>query len=238
MIRAVFFDFYGTLAGWEPAAADIQRRSAAAEGLDVDPVAIDRAYPTANALLDRENAIRRIAERTPEERDAFFAEYERTLLEAAGYDVTPEQAAAIWTHVRSMPKDVAAYPDALPALEALATTGVIIGVVSNMGRDLPDYLERTGLAAFVTVPVSSEEVGFAKPHPLVFETALRKAGVSAKEALHVGDSYDSDALGAMHVGLHALYLQRDEGAKPPAGVTTIRTLMDVAGHVERLNGGA
>jgi FMN phosphatase YigB (HAD superfamily) len=53
MIQAVFFDFYGTLAGWEPAAGDIQRRSAAAEGLDVDADAIEQAYPRANALLDR-----------------------------------------------------------------------------------------------------------------------------------------------------------------------------------------
>ena len=237
MIRAVFFDFYGTLAGWEPAAADIQRRAAAAEGLAVDLVAIDRAYPTANALLDRENAVRRIAERSPEERDLFFAQYESLLLRTAGYEVPLGKAAAIWQRVRTTPKDIAPYPDSLPALAALATAGLTLGVVSNMGRDLPDYLERTGIARFVTVAVSSEEVGFAKPHPAVFQTALDRAGTTAREALHVGDGYDSDVLGARAAGLHALYLPRDPTARPPKGCPTVRTLMDVAPHVAGLNGG-
>ena len=235
MIRAVFFDFYGTLAGWEPAAADIQRRAAAKEGLHVDPVAIDRAYATANALLDHENHVQRLAERSPERRDAFFAEYERTLLATAGYDVPLKQAWAIWQHVRATPKDIALYPDALPALESLRNAGVTLGVVSNMGRDLEDYLDRTGVAPFVTVAVSSEEVGFAKPHPAVFQAALSKAHVTAAEALHVGDGYESDVQGATSAGLHALFLQRDVRAMAPTSCATVRLLTEVPAHVERLN---
>ncbi|MDA0797116.1 MAG: HAD-IA family hydrolase [Chloroflexi bacterium] len=238
MIRAVFFDFYGTLAGWEPAAGDIQRKSAAAEGLDVDADAIERAYPTANALLDRENAVQRLASRTPEQREAFLAEYEQTLLATAGYDVSLETARAIWLRVRSAPKELALYPDARSTLEELRTAGFILGVISNMGTDLPDYLDHMGIAGLIKASVSSGEVGVAKPHPAVFEAALRKVDVVAREALHVGDGYESDVLGAAAAGLGALYLQRDADVSEPGAHAVVRSLSEVPAHVRELNSSA
>lgn len=236
MIRAVFFDFYGTLAGWEPAAGDIQRKSAAAEGLDVDAAAIERAYPTANALLDRENAIQRLASRTPEQREAFLAEFERTLLATAGYEVTLEVARAIWLRVRSAPKELTLYPDAIPTLEQLGADGHLLGVISNMGTDLPDYLQHMGIAGLVTASVSSAEVGVAKPHPAIFAAALAKVGVSANEALHVGDGFESDVLGAEGAGLHALFLQRDEASGDPGGRPVVRSLSEVPAYMRAHSG--
>ena len=63
MIEAVFLDFFGTLVKWAPDAEEMQRESAAAEGLAVDPAAVARAYPTANAYMNAENARTRIAGR-------------------------------------------------------------------------------------------------------------------------------------------------------------------------------
>jgi HAD superfamily hydrolase (TIGR01549 family) len=235
MIRAVFFDLYGTLARWEPAAGDIQRISAAAEGLDVDPGAIERSYPTANALFDRENARQRLASQTPEQRESFLAGYERTLLAAAGYDVSLDLARAIWRRVSFAPKEMALYPDARETLQELKTQGFSIGVISNMGTDLPGYIESMGIADLVAVSVSSSEVGVAKPHPSVFEAALCKLGVPAGEALHVGDSYKSDVLGAVGAGLHALYLFRGTDGPAYGEHSTVSSLSEVPLHIKRLN---
>lgn len=228
MIRAVFFDFYGTLAGWQPSAGDIQRRAAAAEGLDVDPDRVERAYPTANALLNQANADRLLRDRPEAERVAFFAQFEQTLLQAAGYDVSIEAAWAIWIRVRATPKEFSLYPDSLPALGELHRDGLTLGVISNMGPELPEYVRDVGLAPYVTVTVSSAEVGVAKPHPAVFESALRKAGVSAAEAVHIGDGYESDVVGAANAGLHAIFLAREEGAPAaPEATAVVRSLSDV-----------
>ena len=56
MLRAAFFDFYGTLAGWQPVGEEIQAGAARAEGLDVSPEAVRDAYPIADAYLDSLNA--------------------------------------------------------------------------------------------------------------------------------------------------------------------------------------
>ncbi|MBM3939896.1 MAG: HAD-IA family hydrolase [SAR202 cluster bacterium] len=226
MIRAVFFDFYGTLAGWQPAPERVQHEACAAEGLDVPEAALARAYRTANDYMDAENARKHIATRSPVERDAFFTEYERRLLEAAGAAVPPEQAARIWERVAKAPKAIGLYPETLPALEALRSVGLTLGVISNMDIGLSDTLARLGIAPYLSASVSSGEVGISKPHVRIFEAALRKAGVGRREALHVGDGYDSDIVGARNAGIAALLLVRD-GHLPPGGVPAVASLLDV-----------
>lgn len=234
MIKAVFFDFYGTLVAWQPSAGEIQRAAAAAQGLDVDTNRIEMAYPTANAFLNKGNAESLLRDRPENKRDAFFAEFEQLLLSTAGYDVSIEAAWAIWLKVRATPKEFALYPDALPAVEALHEKGLMIGVVSNIGTELPDHVQNVGLGPYVTVTVSSGEVGVAKPHPAVFETALRKAGVSAAEAVHVGDGYESDVVGATNAGLHAIFLLREGATDAPEATAVVRSLGDVQQHVAQL----
>ena len=233
MIEAVFLDFFGTLVKWAPDAEEMQRDAAAAEGLAVDPAAVARAYPTANAYMNAENARTRIAGRSGGDRARFFAEYERRLLEAAGYDVEPALAARIWARVQATQKELAPFDDAVPALRALRQAGLRLGVVSNMGRELGTVLGHLGLAARLDTWMSSEEAGVAKPHAAIFLAALDSAGVRADRALFVGDSYESDVLGARDAGMQAVLLLRDPEAAPPAGCAVVRTLGDVLGHARR-----
>ena len=229
MIRAVFLDFYGTLAGWQPDAARIQQQAAVLEGLAVDAGAIDRAYPVANAFMDGENAKARLAARTPDERDDFFANYERLLLSTAGHEVPLETAGRIWRRVRDTPKGLGLYADSTPALQAIKNTGLMTGVISNMGAELGRLIAELGIDDLVDAVVSSGETGVAKPHAAIFEAALAKLGVAAGDAVHVGDGYESDVIGARNAGLHALLLARDGGA--PADCPSVTTLTDVLAYV-------
>lgn len=234
MIEAVFLDFYGTLVKWAPDAEEMQRDAAAAEGLAVDPAAVARAYPAANAYMNEENARARIAARSGEDRARFFAEYERRLLAAAGHDVDVALAGRIWARVQAAQKELAPFDDAVPALNALREAGLKLGVVSNMGRELASILEHLGLAAHLDSWMSSEEAGVAKPHAAIFKAALDQAGVRADAALFVGDSYESDVLGAQDAGMPAALLLRDLEAAAPPGCAVVRTLGEVLGHARGL----
>ena len=55
------------------------------------------------------------------------------------------------------------------------------------------------------------EVGVEKPGAEIFLAALRRAGVTAREAVHIGDSYDHDVRGAEAVGMTAILLDRRGG---------------------------
>ena len=227
MIRAVFFDFYGTLAGWLPAAEEIQHKAAAAEDIAVDPAAVLRAYHAANAYLGRENAVRPVGARTSAERDSLFAVYEQTLLAAAGYDVPLDTARRIWARVNAAPKGLALYPDSLAAVREVHGAGLRVGVISNMGAELPKLLADIGLGDYVGVCVSSAETGVAKPHPAIFRRGLTQAGVRAQDAVHVGDSYDSDVVGARKAGMHTIMLVRPHTEGPPDDSTTVAGLDEV-----------
>tara|TARA_B110000285_G_scaffold142077_1_gene158851 strand:- start:148 stop:837 length:690 start_codon:yes stop_codon:yes gene_type:complete len=66
-------------------------------------------------------------------------------------------------------------------------------------------LEKSKLAPFFATVTSSEEVGVKKPNPLVFKTALSKAGTSAQLSVMIGDTFDADILGAEGVGMDTIF---------------------------------
>jgi len=76
----------------------------------------------------------------------------------------------------------------------------------------------------------SDEVGWRKPNPVIFETALRRLDLDAGDALFVGDRADIDVVGAQGAGMHAAWINR-EAAELPAGFARpeyeIRDLSDL-----------
>src|SRR5260370_39592805 len=63
---------------------------------------------------------------------------------------------------------------------------------------------------FESITLSSE-TGWAKPDRQLFEAALHKHGVTAAEALHVGDSDHHDIGGAQSLGIATVHVDRAAG---------------------------
>jgi HAD superfamily hydrolase (TIGR01549 family) len=99
------------------------------------------------------------------------------------------------------------YEDALPALEALRSHGLLIGLVSNGQRDLDEFARHHSLD--VDVCVGSMRHGRVKPHRSIFEAALEAVRAAPDEAAMVGDSYSDDIEGARALGMRAILLDRD-----------------------------
>lgn len=79
--------------------------------------------------------------------------------------------------------------------------------------------------------VSADSVRAYKPHAELFEKALDTAGVSASEAVHIGDSYESDVLGARVAGILPVLLQRTDGNKHD-DVITVKSLVEVMPYLK------
>jgi putative hydrolase of the HAD superfamily len=118
-----------------------------------------------------------------------------------------------------------AYPDAAPALAALAGRGMRLVCVSNWDISLPDVLARCGLADAFDGVVTSAGSGARKPDPAIFAAALDLAGCSADEALHVGDTLEEDVAGAGAAGISALLLDR-EGGGDIASLTEVEAALE------------
>ncbi len=63
----------------------------------------------------------------------------------------------------------------------------------------------SGLTSYFDIVVCSEEVGKKKPHPAVFEFALKKAGAMPSESVMIGDSLEVDAIGAKNAGFTGIW---------------------------------
>jgi putative hydrolase of the HAD superfamily len=99
------------------------------------------------------------------------------------------------------------YEDTLPTLAELRERGLKLGLVSNTGRDLLEFVAHHGLD--VDAVVSSGSHGKIKPHPTIFRAALERLGVEPQDAAMVGDSVEDDVEGARALGMQAFLLDRE-----------------------------
>jgi putative hydrolase of the HAD superfamily len=203
---AVLIDALGTLIGIEP---PWQRLVDLLEVRHRIPVTLERASRALRAEMSyyrRHCQSARDAESLAELRAACAGV---VAAELGGPTALLEPAVLTQTLLEAL--RFAAYPDAAPALRALRRGGARIVVLSNWDISLHDVLAEAGLDRLVDGVVCSALEGLAKPAPEIFEAALALAGVSADRAVHVGDSYAEDVLGARAAGIEPVLLVRPAG---------------------------
>lgn len=210
MTKAVFFDWFNTLAFYHPPREGIHAAACRKLGIEVSEERIRRSLPAADQFFMEENARSPVEKRSPEERAQVYAQYEKRMLSGAGVEVSDELALRIMQEASKSFQGLAfaLYDDVLPTLELLKQRGLILGLISNIERDMDPVCAELGLAPYLDFMVTSREVGADKPRPPIFLAALEKAKVEASEAIHVGDQYHSDVVGALGVGIRPVLLDR------------------------------
>ncbi|MFZ0275420.1 MAG: HAD family hydrolase [Candidatus Sulfotelmatobacter sp.] len=94
-------------------------------------------------------------------------------------------------------------PGTRAALERIAAK-FRIAVISNADGKIERVLARCGIAGCFESITDSGIVGFEKPRPEIFETALKTMNARAGESLYVGDVYSVDYVGARNAGMQAV----------------------------------
>ncbi|MDQ3448732.1 MAG: HAD family hydrolase [Chloroflexota bacterium] len=100
------------------------------------------------------------------------------------------------------------YPDVEPSLFRLREEGVRLAVISNWLWEAPELFHEVGLAQHFEQLIVSARLGYDKPHPEIFRHALDLMQVSPERAVHVGDSYPADVLGARAAGIRPVLMSR------------------------------
>ena len=90
-------------------------------------------------------------------------------------------------------------------LEALSARGVRQVVVSNWPPSLRGFLLHHDLTRYFALIVGSSEEGIAKPDPELFRRALERLGVSAGQAVYVGDDPEVDGPPTRQLGLRFIH---------------------------------
>lgn len=210
MIKTVCFDLHNTLAYFDPSREEYYSAVASEFGIRVSPAAIEEALPAADTYWRSENLRSPIKDRNETDRINTFKEYGLRIF--YGTSASPEQVLKILAKAFGTGFKFKAYPDSQPALKLVKSRNLITGLISNVGQELDSYCNELGFTPYLDFKVSSFEVGFDKPHPEIFEIALKKAGVASGEALFIGDQYNIDIIGAHKVGMKAVLINRTNQA--------------------------
>jgi len=116
---------------------------------------------------------------------------------------------------RALSAHLVSPPEIIATIAAIHDAGLKIGVVSN-AHLLPDLMRENwmdlGFGQFVDASVISSEIGKRKPHPAIFEAALRELGVAPAAALFVGDRALDDVGGAHQMGMRAVLTTEFSGS--------------------------
>lgn len=144
----------------------------------------------------------------------------------------PDLAEAMYRSFRDSRFD-RLFADTVPALEALKTLGIRLGVVSNFGLNLDGLLRRWQVRDYFEFVVISAVVGVAKPDPRIFEHALAAAGLAARRdrLLYVGDHYGDDVVGARAGELDAVLVDR-AGRHGDLACPRIASLLDLPAYIQ------
>jgi putative hydrolase of the HAD superfamily len=101
-----------------------------------------------------------------------------------------------------------------------------IAVISNADGKIADCLGRCGIAECFLSITDSGIVGHEKPHPVIFETALKSVGARPAESLYVGDVYSVDYRGATTAGMQAVLFDV-AGAYRKKGVPRVESMEEL-----------
>lgn len=119
------------------------------------------------------------------------------------------------------------YADTVEGLETLKADGYKIALLSNTDNfSVEKVMEKFDLAKHFDAIVFSFECGLLKADPKMFELALEKLGVDKDEAVMVGDSVESDIEGAKRAGIKAFLMDRRDKRSYEDKVITIESLRE------------
>lgn len=160
----------------------------------------------------------------------------RAVFDLFGIDDWPMRVVAVESvHGGFQVEDL--YPDALPALDALAGRGCRVAVIANQPAIRAAQLRAIGVVP--EVMAMSDAMGVAKPDPAFFARCLDlMGGVAPGSVAYVGDRVDNDVLPAAAAGMRAVWIRRGpwgiiQAAPDPAAVAL--EVGSLAELVERLD---
>lgn len=220
-LRAVTFDLGDTL--WHfpdrKSPEDVQRHLARRIELLLCGWSVTPPIPPLEVQA-RLTEARAAAERIVEAKGAAGPDYlgvVRQVLDDVRLDLDELQVHEVW-QAQNVGGDFLGrliFEDTVPTLEWLRDRGIRIAALTNRSHGGAAFLEelrREGLLDYFEVVVSSDQVGYRKPHPRIFERALEVLGVPAEECAHVGDRLEVDVMGARRAGMYAVWMRR---LRPP-----------------------
>ena len=125
------------------------------------------------------------------------------------------------------------YEDAYDLVESLSKTHRLVLVTNGLTRVQKIRVRQSTIAHFFEKIIISEEIGYAKPDPMIFEEGLKDLTLPNKaDIVIIGDSLTSDIPGGINYGIDTVWYnpngsQNLKNIKPTYEITTLKAIHDL-----------
>lgn len=227
-IRAVIFDWGGTLTPWHTVdVAGIWRRSYAERAYPDDVAACDVLAQMLTHVDAELWAAGRTEHRSSRLGDVLSGTAQRLQIAVEHVATAHGQGAyeSEWEPHTFTDADVA------PLWTWLRSQGIAVGVLSNTiwSRDYHRGLfARDGVLHLIDGDVYSSEIDVVKPHADAFLLAAKAVGVDPRECVYVGDRLYEDVWGPQQVGMRAIHIPHS--IIPTDQVVEVDVIPDATAH--------
>ena len=211
MIKAVIFDWFNTLARYEPPREEVHSGALKEFGINIEPVKLIVPLLAADKFFFEQNIVSPIRKRSDKDQDDLYAHYEEILMTEAGLKFDKELPRKVFHKGKELfgdHLDFVLFDDVLLGLKALHNLKLKIGLVTNLAKNMGPLVQKLGLEEYLDFIVTPYDAGADKPDPKIFKAALVKAEVTEKEAIYIGDQYKVDIVGARSAGIQPLLIDR------------------------------
>lgn len=126
-------------------------------------------------------------------------------------------------YLENMALQTQLFPGTKETLSTLKSKGYQMHIITNGFREVQySKLTNCGLAGFFTKVFISEEIQTTKPHRRIFEHALKSTNASKKRSIMIGDSWETDIIGALEFGMDQVMFLNQERNQIPESVKSLR----------------
>lgn len=205
MLKAIGFDLFNTLMVVHPNALNVALNrvvySLIQNGIGLDPVRFIE--------LHNKHAVFYIKEAQALGKETHNSLWIAAALNEMGFVVGPEEMAvkkAVEDYFSAFYELSYVIPGTHLLLEELKPK-YKLALVSNFTHypACQRILKRLGLLHYFDVCIISGQLGFRKPHKVVFDLMLSHLGVQRDEIIFVGDDPEADIIGAINAGIKAVW---------------------------------
>jgi putative hydrolase of the HAD superfamily len=239
-ITTVFFDMGSTLARLKPSVYAIYHQVFQKAGHDLPLDEVESAVSASWEIVFAEEATSEYLA-TLEFSRSWQREVEERVMERL--QIRPDVREDIfWNIIAAFenPNSYELYPEVHDVLTTLKNAGYRLAIISNWSWHLPELCDALGITSYFEQIFTSARLGYAKPNPKLFQHVIREMNISPAEAVHTGDSFTADVIGATAHGIGTFWLVRPEenphaADRPDAPYQPLARIPNLYGVLDYLN---
>lgn len=206
--KSIFFDIYGTLAGFYPEREKIQRKILSKHNIFLSESQILSGYKEADEFMVYQKKVKPLRLMNKNELQIFFSAYESKILEKNNIFINKNKTLEIWDEISKEKYELKIFSDVYENLEYLRQKKIICAGITNMNISGKKLIQDLKLQKHLEFIITSYDCKSEKPNPKIFEYCLKKSGAKKKNSYLVGDQIESDIKGAKDFGITPILIDR------------------------------